>query len=34
MTVKDAIEREKMYFSTHPIYSTMPATTLGTEVLT
>jgi hypothetical protein len=34
MTVKEAIEREKMYFATHPIYSTMPPGTIGTEVLT
>lgn len=26
MSVKEAIEREKMWFSTHPIYSTMPQT--------
>lgn len=31
MSVKDAIEREKMYFATHPIYSTMPPHALGTE---
>ena len=24
MNVKDAIEREKLYFATHPVYSTMP----------
>lgn len=34
MSVKDAIEREKLYFSTHPVYSTMPPHTLGTEILT
>jgi len=34
MTVKDALEREKVFFSSHPIYSTMPANLLGTEVLT
>jgi len=34
MTVKEAIEREKMYFATHPIYSTMPPGTIGTDVLT
>jgi expansin (peptidoglycan-binding protein) len=34
MSVKEAIEREKMWFSTHPIYSTMPQTQLGTEQLT
>jgi hypothetical protein len=33
MSVKDAIEREKLYFATHPIYSTMPNGTLGTEIL-
>lgn len=33
MTVKDAIEREKLYFATHPVYSTMPQGTLGTEIL-
>ena len=34
MTVKDAIEKEKLYFATHPQYSTMPPGLLGTEVLT
>jgi len=34
MTVLDAIEREKLYFATHPVYSTMPPGTIGTEVLT
>ena len=34
MSVRDAIEREKLYFSTHPIYSTMPQNTLGTDILT
>jgi replication fork clamp-binding protein CrfC len=24
MSVKDAVEREKLYFATHPVYSTMP----------
>jgi dynamin 1-like protein len=33
MSVKDAIEREKLYFATHPIYSTMPTGVLGTEIL-
>ena len=33
MTVKDAIEREKLYFATHPLYSTMPPGLLGTEIL-
>ena len=34
MTVKEAIEREKLYFSTHPVYSTMPANSIGTDTLT
>jgi vacuolar protein sorting-associated protein 1 len=34
MTVRDAIEREKLYFSTHPIYSTLPQGMIGTDVLT
>ena len=34
MSVRDAIEREKMYFSTHSLYSTMPQNLLGTEILT
>lgn len=34
MSVKDAVEREKMFFSTHPIYSTMPQNHFGTETLT
>lgn len=34
MTVKDSIEREKLYFATHPVYSTMPPSMLGTEILT
>jgi len=33
MSVRDAIEREKMYFATHPVYSTMPPGTLGTDLL-
>lgn len=33
MSVKDAIEREKMYFSTHPVYSTLDQKMLGTEIL-
>jgi hypothetical protein len=33
MSVKDAIEREKLYFATHPVYSTMPQGTLRTEIL-
>jgi dynamin 1-like protein len=24
MAVKDAVEREKLYFATHPVYSTLP----------
>lgn len=34
MTVRDAIEKEKLYFATHSLYSTMPPGLLGTEVLT
>ena len=34
MSVRDAIEREKMYFSTHPVYSTMPPGVLGSDILT
>ena len=34
ITVKVAIEREKLYFSTHPIYSTMPQNLLGIGNLT
>ncbi len=34
MTVKDACEREKMYFATHPVYSTLDQKLLGTEILT
>lgn len=33
MSVKDAIEREKLYFATHPVYSTMPPNMLGTDIL-
>ena len=33
MSVRDAIEREKLYFATHAVYSTMPQGLLGTEVL-
>lgn len=33
MSVRDAIEREKLYFATHPVYSTMPPNILGTDVL-
>jgi hypothetical protein len=32
--VKLAIEREQLYFSTHPIYSTMPQGLLGIGSLT
>jgi replication fork clamp-binding protein CrfC len=24
IAVKDAVEREKLYFATHPVYSTLP----------
>ena len=34
MSVKDAIEREKLYFATHPVYSTLPQNMLGTDILT
>lgn len=34
MTVKDAIDKEKLYFSTHPTYSLLPPGMIGTEVLT
>jgi dynamin 1-like protein len=34
MTVREAIEKEKLYFATHPQYSAMPPGLLGTEVLT
>lgn len=33
MSVKDSIEREKLYFATHPVYSTMPPNMLGTDLL-
>ena len=29
-----ALEQEKLYFSKHPVYSTMPQNVLGTEALT
>ena len=32
--VKKAIEKEQLYFSTHPIYSTMPQSLLGINNLT
>jgi len=34
MSVRDAVEREKLYFSTHPVYSTMDSKLLGTDTLT
>lgn len=34
ITVKKAIEKEELYFSTHPIYSTMPQGLLGIGNLT
>jgi|LauGreDrversion4_2_1035121.scaffolds.fasta_scaffold84007_2 replication fork clamp-binding protein CrfC len=34
MSVRDAIEREKLFFATHATYSTMPPGLLGSEVLT
>ena len=34
MSVRDAVDREKMYFATHPVYSTMPPGVLGTDILT
>lgn len=34
MSVKDAIEKEKMFFATHPVYSTLDQKLLGTEILT
>ena len=34
MSVKDACEREKLFFSTHPVYSTIDMKLLGTETLT
>jgi len=34
MPVKQAIEKEEMYFSSHPIYSSMPSGSLGVGVLT
>lgn len=34
ITVKAAIEKEQLYFSTHPIYSTMPQNLLGIGNLT
>lgn len=34
ITVKAAIEKEQLYFSTHPVYSTMPQSLLGVGNLT
>jgi len=34
MTVKEALDREKIYFSSHPVYSTMSGGQFGTENLT
>ena len=34
MGVKSALEAEKIYFSKHSVYSTMPQNLLGTEALT
>jgi hypothetical protein len=34
MSVKDAIEREKLFFSTHPVYSAIDSKLLGAETLT
>jgi len=34
MTVDDALEKEKLYFKSHPIYSTMPQHLLGCDNLT
>jgi hypothetical protein len=34
MSVRDAVEREKLYFSTHPVYSTIDSKLLGTDTLT
>lgn len=34
ISVKEAIEKENNFFSSHPIYSTMPPGYLGCEVLT
>jgi len=34
MSVQEALKREKVFFSSHPIYSTMPGNMLSTEVLT
>jgi hypothetical protein len=34
MRVKVALEEERLFFDTHPVYSTMPETYFGTGVLT
>jgi dynamin 1-like protein len=34
MPVKQAIEKEQLFFSTHPVYSSMPPGFLGVDVLT
>ena len=34
MLVKKALEAEKLYFSQHPVYSTISQNLLGTETLT
>lgn len=34
MSVKDAIEREELYFSTHPVYSAIDSKLLGAKTLT
>jgi hypothetical protein len=34
ISVFDAIEKEKLYFATHPVYSSLPSNLLGTETLT
>jgi len=34
MSVREGLEKEKQYFASHPVYSTMPHGHCGTEVLT
>jgi len=34
MKVKKALDEEKLFFATHPIYSTMPTGHCGTDSLT
>jgi hypothetical protein len=34
MRVRNALEEEKLYFASHPVYSSMPQDCLGTAVLT